>query len=208
MSRALLLAGGPAPPADFVRSRHRPGDLVICADRGLLLAREAGLTPTVLVGDLDSLPEGEALPPEVRRFPVAKDASDLEIALEEAARRGAAECEILGALGGRWDHSLFNLVAVLERAAELGLPALLAAPGLEVRRLGEGVHALRGRRGWTLSLLPLEREAVLSLEGVAFPLREQALRRASTRGLSNAVQADPAAVRVLRGPVLALLLEP
>jgi len=37
--RALLLAGGPAPPAAFVRSCYRPGDLVIAADGGLDLAR-------------------------------------------------------------------------------------------------------------------------------------------------------------------------
>lgn len=208
MSRALLLAGGPPPPVDFVRDRHRAGDLVICADRGLLLARAAGLTPTVLVGDLDSLPPGTELPAEVHRYPLAKDQSDLEIALEEAARRGATHAEILGALDGRPDHALFNLLALPQRAADLNLQAVLVAPGVEVQHLATGSHTLHHKLGWTLSLLPVDREAVLSLDGMAFPLQAQVLRRASTRGLSNLVLTDPATVEVLQGAVIAVLLEP
>lgn len=208
MTRALILAGGPHPPADFARLRHRQGDLVICADRGLRLARAARLTPTVLVGDLDSLDETDVLPAEVHRYPIAKDQSDLEIALEEAARRGATTCEILGAVGGRLDHALFNVIAILERAAELGLHATLSAPGLEVLHLGRGPHHLRHHEGWTLSLLSVDRDAVLSLDGVAFPLQAQLLRRASTRGLSNLILTDPATVDVLKGTVVAVLLQP
>lgn len=203
--RALLLAGGEAPPADFVRASHRAGDLVIAADSGLLLAGAAGLAPDLVVGDFDSLPAGLEAGHEVRRHPTCKDASDLELALEEAAARGAGECLVLGALGGRLDHTLFNVVALLERAAELGVRALVAAPGTEVFLAGPGRHPVLGRQGCTCSLLPLDATATLSLEGFDYPLRGEVLRRASTRGLSNVVRDPRALVEVREGLVLVVL---
>ena len=206
--RALLLAAGEAPPPGFVRALHRPGDLVIAADRGLELARAAGLQVDLLVGDMDSLEPGRPVPAgtEVLRFPARKEASDLELALEEAADRGARECLVLGALGGRLDHALFNVVALLERAGELGVRARLVGPGLEVFLAGPGVHGIGHCQGWWCSLLPLDEEARLTLEGLDFPLRSEVLRRASTRGLSNRVMDPGARLEVLEGRVLVVLV--
>lgn len=205
-ARALLLAGGPAPPPEFVRACHRPGDRVLAADRGLELARASGLAVDLLVGDLDSLAPGAERGVETLRYPARKDSSDLELALEEAARGGASECLVLGALGGRLDHTLFNVVSLLARAGELGLHALLAEPGTEVFQAGPGRHDLRGRAGWTCSVLPLEPEARLTLEGFEYPLDSERVRRASTRGLSNRVLGEEARLEVHEGRVLVLLV--
>ena len=60
---------------------------VVAADGGLLRARGLGLTVDVVVGDLDSVtPEAlaaaEAAGARVVRHPQAKDATDLELALD------------------------------------------------------------------------------------------------------------------------------
>ena len=77
---------------------------VVAADGGLVRARATGLQPAVLVGDLDSLPAGELEAAtgaglELRRSPVDKDESDTELALLEAAARGATRITVLGADG-------------------------------------------------------------------------------------------------------------
>lgn len=203
--RALLLAGGPAPPPAFVRACHRPGDRVLAADRGLELARDSGLAVDLLVGDLDSLAPGAEQGVETLRYPVRKDSSDLELALEEAARGGAGECLVLGALGGRLDHTLFNVIALLARSEELGLRARLAGPGTEVFQAGPGRHEIVGRGGWTCSVLPLDPQARLTLEGLEYPLKGEWLRRASTRGLSNRILGEQARIEIHEGRVLVLL---
>lgn len=205
--RALLLAGGQAPPAEFVRSSYHPGDLVIAADSGLNLARAAGLKADLLVGDLDSLESGPDAGQEVQRHPVHKNASDLELALEEAARRGAVQALVLGALGGRLDHALFNVVALLERAHELGLQTRLAEPATEVFLAGPGCHEILDRLGWHCSLLPLDAQARLTLTGLEYKMEWEVLRRASTRGLSNRVRAARATLEVHEGRVLVILTQ-
>jgi len=177
----------------------------VAADSGLNLALAAGVPTDLVVGDLDSLQPGRERGFEVQRHPREKDASDLELALEEAFRRGAREGLVLGALGGRLDHTLFNVVSLLEKTLEMGFRATLLAPGQEVFAAEPGVHQILNRQGWHCSILPLDPRACLSLEGMEYPLREEWLRRASTRGLSNRVKSDPARVEVLEGRVLVLL---
>ncbi len=209
--RALLLAAGPAPPLAFVRACHRPGDLVIAADGGLDLARQAGLKADLLVGDLDSVVSGPdaglETGLELQRHPVHKDSSDLELALDEAARRGATQVLVLGALGGRLDHTLFNVVALLEKALELELPTRLADPTTEVFLAGPGIHEIQERTGWNCSTLPLDRQACLTLNGLEYPLHAEVLSRASTRGLSNRVQTSRAFLEVHEGRVLVVLTQ-
>ena len=77
----------------------------------------------MIVGDQDSVACRDARSGARRQrrnvldFPTAKDATDGELALREAVRRGATSITIVGALGGpRMDHLLANV-------------ALLAHPG-------------------------------------------------------------------------------
>ncbi|MFU8778494.1 MAG: hypothetical protein ACNA7M_12625, partial [Roseovarius sp.] len=46
---------------------------------------------------------------EVRRHPRDKDVLDLELALDEAAARGATTMIVVGVFGGRLDHELAAL---------------------------------------------------------------------------------------------------
>ena len=98
-ARALVVADGDVSSVDELDYQ-----LVIAADGGLLKARALGLRPTLVVGDGDSLaPQvleelaGEGV--EVQLHPRAKDASDTELAIREAVRRGAERLEISGAAG-------------------------------------------------------------------------------------------------------------
>ena len=72
--------------------------------------------PDLAMGDFDSLgyvPEGMS----VKAFSPEKDASDMELALEEALARGADAVEVYGALGGRLDHTVANLQLLASFAA-------------------------------------------------------------------------------------------
>src|SRR5689334_7632812 len=96
-----------APDLDIIPFRELidTANLVIAADGGALALLHGGLWPQIVIGDLDSLDAANETVlieqgVELRRFPRAKDETDLELALLLAAERGATRIDVLGALGG------------------------------------------------------------------------------------------------------------
>lgn len=191
-------------------------DLVVAADGGALLARALGLAIDAWVGDGDSIPavELDALEQagvSVHRSPVEKDESDAELALVEAVGLGATDLTILGALGGRVDHALSNVLLLLHPVLA-GLAARIVDPAARVTvvsapdPLGRPVSvALAGRRDDLVTLLPLDEfvEAVTT-DGLVYPLRAEPLARGRSRGLSNVRLAEVAQLRVGRGRLLVI----
>lgn len=189
-------------------------DLVIGADAGARFAIVAGRTPDVLVGDFDSLTEEELVHiekagAEVVRFPGAKDETDAELAVREALVRGADEIVLVGATGDRLDHVLASL-AVLAEADRAGARAWAFDGATEVHLL-----STRGRtrslelddaRGAILSIMPFVCEsAVVSAQGVRWPLARERLEGAATRGVSNEVSAARARIEVHEGTILVVV---
>jgi thiamine pyrophosphokinase len=214
--RALVVADGDV-PARLVLDAAWQGwdarfDLVVAADGGLRRAAAVGLSPDVLVGDLDSLDAGSLARSEsaglpIVRAPVDKDESDTELALLEAVRRGATRVTVLGALGGRrLDHALANVwllahpdlegidIELLDAGARV---SLVSAPGPDGRPV---TRALPGTVGAVISLLPFGGDAHgVTTRGLRYPLADELLVTGPARGLSNVRIAADASVRVRSG---------
>src|SRR6476659_3776659 len=122
----VVVASGPGPDVAVP-----DGGTVIAADGGLDRAAALGLEVDVLVGDLDSvssaaLARAESAGRRIVRHPVAKDAADLELALDEALALGARRVLVIASAGGRLDHLAASLLLLgAERYAELELDALV-----------------------------------------------------------------------------------
>jgi thiamine pyrophosphokinase len=210
---AVVVAGGEQPPLEWARPRLQRAPLIFCADSGLRLCLACQMLPHMLVGDLDSLSELEvadlpALRFGVERHPVDKDFSDLHLTLEALARHYSGPVDILGALGGRLDHKLFNLCSVLFLALDLGLTPRACQPGTLVFPLREQLW-LSGLAGQNCSILPLSDslEGVV-LAGLRYPMQHESLQRRSTRGLSNVIEADCAQIQARSGEALVIVTTP
>lgn len=209
-NRAFIVGGGPAPAQGWLRSQFLPGDCLIAADRGAAYLQADGLGPDLLLGDFDSLPP-ELLPTlqkscrQCLAFPCDKDYSDLELALRAAHHLGFRHAIVAAALYGRLDHCLFNVISVLQLADELGLEASLVAPDCQIYQLQQKKRSWSGCQGKLLSLISLDEEAEVSLQGAKWPLVHSKLRRSSTRGLSNIVIADEVTLECHRGRIIVLL---
>ena len=198
--RVLIAASGEPPALDLVRALARDADLVVAVDGGLALLLRAGIVPQLLIGDLDSL-DGVAIPTgvEVRRHPREKDATDLELTLDQVAALAPEEIRLVGALGGRVDHLL----------ATLGLLARYRVP-IVVYHRDEVLHAVSGpltlseaAPGDRVSLIPLtDRVEGIHTQGLRYPLRGEALERTGTRGVSNQVVSLPCRVEFSSGRLL------
>ena len=181
---------------------------VVAADGGLLRALDLGLRVDVVVGDLDSVtPEAlaaaENAGARIVRHPAAKDATDLELALDEALALGARRVLLVASAAGRLDHLLGSLLLLAaERYAAVELDALVGDALVHVVR---GERVLSGAPGELLSLLALGGPAVgVVTDGLEYPLRGETLEPGSSRGISNVFAGAEARVALERGVLLAL----
>ena len=185
-----------------------PAASVVAADGGLLRARSLGLDVDVVVGDLDSAtPEAiaaaEAAGARVVRYPQAKDATDLELALDEAVALGGRRVLVVASAGGRLDHLLGSvLLLAAERYAALELDALVGDALVHVVR---GERTMHGVPGELLTLIPLGGAATgVTTDGLEYPLRGETLAPGTTRGVSNVFLGTEARVTLERGVLLAI----
>ena len=84
---------------------------MIAADGGVDRALALGLHVDVAIGDFDSVTAAglaavEAAGARIERHPTAKDATDLELALDAALALAPARIVVIGSGGGRLDHLL------------------------------------------------------------------------------------------------------
>jgi thiamine pyrophosphokinase len=203
----VFLDGDYDDPAYF-RGWAQMADIVVAADGGARFLLEQALRPDVVVGDFDSLPAAaverlEAAGVELVRHPARKDRTDGEMAADEALRRGAGELVLAGALGAL-DHTLGHL-AILRRLAARGVAARLAAPRLTVRVFAAPDETrLDAPAGTRVSVVPLQGDALVSLEGFDYALDHGVLPRDACLGLGNAV-VSAARILVHEGVVAALV---
>ena len=206
--RAVIFANGDASDPDIVRHWTAQADLIIAADGGTRHALSAGVLPQVVIGDLDSLADADR--EQLDRsgvqlivYPTHKDYTDLELAVRYARGQQATEIIIFGALGGRWDQSLANVM--LLAAPELAqVPVRLVDHALSIQVIRDRAE-IAGRVGDTLSLIALSGDAHgVTIEGCEYPLHEAALPLGATLGISNVFAQPAAKITVRQGLILAL----
>ncbi|WP_295583084.1 thiamine diphosphokinase [uncultured Oscillibacter sp.] len=197
MKRCFIFAAG---TFYGLRERPVPGDLVIAADAGYRVCREAGIVPDLLLGDFDSM-EQPADFPNVRRSPVEKDDTDTMLAVKTALEQGCDALYFYGGTGGRrLDHTLANLQTLLY-----------------LRRRGARGYLYDNDFVWTAienETLRLERTVEWGLfsafclgdraEGVdetgfQYPLSDAVLTPDFPLGVSNHIVAPEARITVRRG---------
>lgn len=205
--QAVIVAGGDPDPSDA--SWLADAGLLVAADSGACWLDELGVTPDLLVGDLDSIGEPllqrmAAAGVPIERHAPDKDESDAELALTRAVESGAETILILGALSGkRLDHELANLL-LLADPAFAGRDLRIVRGTTTVRALHGGASLeLTGRSGDVVTLLPVRGDAQgVTTDGLRYPLTDEALRFGRSRGLSNVVERAGASVWLKSGTLL------
>ena len=124
---AILICGGTLSAAFLQEIYEQYRDATVYAvDGGLAVAEAAGIMPDYLVGDFDTAENALVARYESRcitlRHKPEKDATDTELAVDEALEQGADTIVLLGATGTRMDHTLAN-VHMLYRVLKQGKQA-------------------------------------------------------------------------------------
>jgi thiamine pyrophosphokinase len=206
-STVVVFTGGDPMRRDV--AQLLPDDaFVIAADSGLHTALALDRSVDLVIGDFDSVtPEALAAATvdgaTIERHPIAKDQTDLELALDRALEMAPARILMVGGHGGRLDHFLANaLVLSSERYAGATIEAYMGDGHISVVR---DMVELRGHRGDPLTLMPAHGpvHGVITA-GLLYPLHGETLHAGSTRGVSNEFLANHASVRVEDGVLLAV----
>jgi len=211
MKRALVLANGEwNGDGAYFQQICQAVDTLVCADGGAVYAMELGLKPDRIFGDLDSImPEVQAayerMGIEFVLFPVEKDKTDTHLVLDHLIAEGYQEILLGGALGGRPDHLLGNMM-LLSYAHQQGVCAKLISPLVEIQVI-TGVLTIAGHAGDTFSLIPVDTQVKgVTLTGFKYPLTDAAVRREGTLGISNLIENDFAVVEVAEGAAFIFII--
>ena len=197
--RAYIYVGGVIDPANLIE-RPEKEDLIVAADAGWNNAIRAGVKPSVLLGDFDSL--GEPKVPrdvEIIQVPAEKDLTDTQLAVEYVLQKGIRDIVIVGGLSGRMDHSLSNL-AILEHLEALRVHCLIT-DGYNRARFIRNNSTLIPRGGYTyLSLIAADPVVKgVEIDGVKYPLKKATLKRTYQYAVSNELIGNCAFVAVRKG---------
>ncbi len=208
MPRILIFANGLVPDLEKARALVKPDDVLICADGGARHALALGLTPHLAIGDMDSATKDEMrelkkanVPIEL--YPRDKNETDMELALQRALERNPSSIIVIGALGGRLDQTLGNIALLSDSRLSVLDPRL--DDGVEEVFFCRGRSKVEGRSGDLVSLIPWRGNVEgIRTEGLKWPLRAETLHPEKTRGISNEMIGDVAAIQIESGLLLVI----
>jgi thiamine pyrophosphokinase len=200
---ALVIANSILPAAPILDECCARANLILCADGGANRARERGIVPDFIVGDLDSiLPETRAAFPHANYVHrPSQYATDLEKTLQFAVELDLQRALLVGISGLRFDHQICNLnigekfcaQMEIEIHDELGVGVFINAQTGEVNRHFEAFI------GQQISLFAFRRAEGIVTEGLKYPLQDEALEWAVRDGLSNEAVQTEITIRVRKG---------
>lgn len=160
----VIITGASPLDADLVtrlQSEAAPETIWMAVDGGLDHALAAGLEPTQLVGDLDSVTEAglawAARHADISRHPAIKDRTDTELALELATKFDPGRITLVGG-GDRLDHTIAGIGA-------LGALGLTSVPVLDGWWDAQHFLVVHGPGSVTMQLVPGSRLSLLALHG-------------------------------------------
>lgn len=111
----IVVADGLFPTAPFLLERLHKASVIIACDGAIRTLQKKGITPTAIVGDMDSIPHSLREKFADRLFQENdQEINDLTKAVHYAHRIGQKEILILGATGKREDHTLGNISLLMD----------------------------------------------------------------------------------------------
>jgi thiamine pyrophosphokinase len=198
--QVAIVCNGELDHGQETKKRIASFPLLVAVNGGTKHCQQLGLKPHLIIGDLDSCsPDTLEHFSEVpcKKFPIDKDKTDLELALDELMKPDVQEITIFGALGKRIDHSLTNIL-LLSR-----FPGRLFIESKEERLFViDREFTLSCELGQTLSLIPLNGPVSgIQTRGLKWNLTDAVLDK-NFIGVSNQAVEDEVWVSVGHGDLL------
>lgn len=189
MKRTVVFSNGEL--ADVSRLRLKKSDLLIGVDGGT----KHILSPDLIIGDFDSL---KKIPKDVPviKYPVDKDFTDTELALQYCQKIKAKEVIVVGLLGRRLDHLIANLMSLSKYNFKI-------IEGNQEIFICRDKLNINGKKNDLVSLIPLLGDCQgVTTVGLKWGLQGSTLKVGQSRGVSNVMLGKSARVSLKTGCLL------
>lgn len=179
---------------------------IIACDGAAEFLKSSGITPDVIIGDLDSVK-----PVTLNFFSKKKvvikpdynqDKNDLEKAILFAISKNIKVAYIIGLNGKRLDHSLNNISVILKLHKKIKL--IIHDNGFKGHFITRQYISLC-KPGTTVSLIPLPEAKGIKTTGLKYPLRNGRLALGKREGALNETTGHSFSVTLQKGLLLILV---
>lgn len=199
--RAVVIGSGDIKNYEYIKSKLYDDDFIICADGGYNHAKRMNIKPDVLLGDFDSARDFEEISDRIE-YPVRKDFTDGEIAVNYAVEHGFDDVLMLGFTGDRLDHTITDILLLMKCKN-----GVLIDDNNEIRILRTSIE-IEGKKGQTVSILPINGDAVgITTNGLEYPLDSETLYFGASRGVSNVMTEDKCEITIKSGMAIVIKVE-
>lgn len=209
MMKAVIVCNGSVKDYNVIRPFFENAGYIISVDGGAGHLRKLGIMPDVLLGDFDSANREDIEYFQTRgikaeQFPVEKDMTDSELAIERAVEKGVDEIIFIGAMGSRVDHSMANIF-LLKKLLDQKVKACIADEHNRVYMFDK-TFSMPRVEGYKLSLIPVTEEVTgVTTKGLKYPLNNATMHLGTSWGVSNEFYEDIAGVTIGSGTLLVCL---
>ena len=167
-SKTVILANGQFPTHPTSLATLHAAERIVCCDGAVDKLVAAGLTPTRVVGDLDSLSDDARTTYQAKLVCMREqDTNDLTKAFRFCLSRGWADLVILGATGLREDHTLCNLSLLVDFAREAKVLAMTDTGWFTPVPVSSQLPSFPGQQ---VSIFSFDPGMVVYAEGLKYPL--------------------------------------
>lgn len=201
--KAYIFASGPVSDYNFVSSLVDKDSYILCADGGLEHCLKCGISPDVVIGDMDSY-NGKVDDKILIKHPTEKDDTDTSLCIKHAIEKGYNEIDVFGAIGGRFDHSFAN-VQLLLYCKERGVNCRLCDKETLFVVHNESVK-MPVKKGTTISIFSISvKSNNITLKGFKYPLERAKMSNDFPLGVSNVSVSEEIEIAVEDGTLLVVI---
>ena len=180
-SSSVLIANGKKPKNKKIIEILKNAKNVICVDNGYELASELNITPSVVIGDLDSVDINKISKDILIIKDEDQNTNDLEKTLNYCLSKNIRDIILVGATGERDDQNLATILVSLEYIEQLNIEILSDLYSIEFVNGERDFEATPMRE---VSLISMDKENIITTQGLKYNLDKSKLSSA-THGISN-----------------------
>ncbi len=179
----VILANGLFPAAQHCLDLLEGAGIIVCCDGAADKLVDFGITPHVIIGDMDSLSESSG-----RKFAHiiihrgGQDSNDLTKAVDYCIERKYPSVTILGATGLREDHTLGNISLMASYASGIGVRIISDFGEFFIAKDGEWIPSHAGEK---VSIFSTDSSTCVTSEGLRYGLDSLQLSSWHTASLNE-----------------------
>lgn len=205
MKKVLIVSAGNRQSKKFLLKLAKEVDFVIGVDRGAEDLALYNIRFDIAIGDFDSVRNIDFFKNVSRlTFPEKKDFSDTELAVNYAIKQGFDFFILTQILGGRLDHTLFN-ISILRKLLKKGKHCIIKEEKEEVYLTNKKI-SINLKPGEIVSLYPVtERVFGITTNGLEYELDHRNIYSTSSLTLSNIAKKDKIEISIGKGLLLVIV---